>query len=139
MSEILLDTIDFYARINPAVQDAGGAAAFARSHNLGEQCVRDAVNMKSIHEAVPRAIGLLMVLRYPVRGQQKTLVSSKAVQEKLSSFIRECKTQRAAALHFGVHETTISKIQNAERGFGPVLAKLGFYAPVVRFIEMKNP
>lgn len=138
MAEILLDTIDFYARINAAVLAAGGAAAFARAKGLPEQSVRDAWSTKSISKEVARAVGLHKVLRYPVISTPSNLVAERVIQEKLSSFIRQHATQRAAASALGLHETTLSKITNSERGLSPVLAQLGFGLPVVRFIPAKQ-
>ncbi|MCG4258245.1 hypothetical protein [Acetobacter senegalensis] len=137
MDDLLLKGLDFAARINAATRKAGGAAAFARQHGLKPQAVRDAVALKVIGDDVAKALGLVKVLRYPVLAQSNRLATGWEIQEKLASFIRSCGSQRAAAEKFGIHETHLSKIQNAHLGFNPVLATLGFGPPVVRFMLAK--
>lgn len=129
-----MDSIDMGRILGEAVKSAGGVTAFSKLHGFKPQAVRDTQDLKGINERVVSSVGLIMVLRYPLASDPKTLATGKQVQEKLNSFIRQHKTQRAAARVFGVHETTLSNIQNALRGFGPVLAQLGFHNPVQRYV-----
>ncbi|AQT04832.1 hypothetical protein [Acetobacter persici] len=131
----LLGEVSFCARMNAAIRAAGSAAAFARMHNLNPQAVRNTWDLKSINPEVVAALGLVQVTRYPVLSQPGILAAPKDVQEKLNSFIREHKTQRRAAGIFGIHETHLSNIQNGLRGFGPVLAILGYGPPERCFLE----
>ncbi|MFS8368823.1 hypothetical protein [Acetobacter indonesiensis] len=139
MSEVLLNGVDFVARINVATRQAGGAAAFARKHNLKPQSVRDAVALKVIGDDVAKALGLTKVLRYPVVAQAGRLATGWEIQENLNSFIRSVGSQRAAAPEFGISEQHLSNILNGIRGFAPVLGRLGYGAPVLRFTIAKVP
>ncbi|WP_395495141.1 hypothetical protein [Acetobacter sp. KSO5] len=137
MAETLMDGIDMGRILSKAVKSAGGVTAFSKLHGFKPQAVWDTHSLKGINEKVVSSVGLIMVLRYPLTSDPKTLATGKQVQDKLNSFIRECKTQRAAAHIFGIHETTLSNIQNALRGFSPVLAQLGFREPVQRYVWKK--
>lgn len=137
MDDLLLKGLDFAARINAATRKAGGAAAFARQHGLKPQAVRDAVALKVIGDDVAKALGLVKVLRYPVLAQSGRLATGWEIQENLNSFIRTCGSQRAAAPEFGISEQHLSNILNGVRGFAPVLARLGYGPPVLRFAQAK--
>ncbi|MFT9252492.1 MAG: hypothetical protein ABF567_05385 [Acetobacter okinawensis] len=136
MGKLLLKPIDLCGRLNAAIRLAGGVPQFARLHNLKVQAVRDTQSLKSISEDVTKAVGLVPVLRYPVRAQAGRLATLGEVQEKLNSFVAQRKTQRAAAMALGVSEGCLSNIQNARRGFTPVLVALGFDLPVTRFVVL---
>lgn len=136
MAELLLQPIDMCARLNVAIRSAGSAAEFARQHGLKAQEVRDTHSLKCISKDVVRAVGLVPVLRYPVKEQARRLASLYEVQEKLNKFIAKHKTQRAAAAALGITEGHLSNIQNDRRGFTPVLSALGFDIPVTRFVVL---
>lgn len=136
MANLILKPLDMCARLNVAIRLAGSAAAFARKHDLKPQEVRDTQGLKCISKDVVRAVGLVPVLRYPVKAQARRLASLCEVQEKLNSFIAGYDTQRAAAAALGITEGHLSNIQNARRGFTPVLSALGFDLPVTRFVVL---
>jgi hypothetical protein len=133
---MLLKPIDLCGRLNVAIRMAGGVAQFARLHGLKAQVVRDTQSLKSISADVTKTVGLVPVLRYPVRAQAGRLATVGEVQEKLNNFVRQHKTQRAAAIVLGISEGSLSNIQNARRGFTPVLSALGFGLPVTRFVVL---
>ncbi|KXV62554.1 hypothetical protein AD949_10625 [Acetobacter orleanensis] len=128
-----MDCTRFCGIMNRAIRVSGGAAAFARQHNIPVQAVRDTQNLRGFSHDVVAALGLVQVLRYPLSADPKNLVTAQHVQEKLNNFIREHKSQRIAAQIFGIHEPHLSNIQNGLRGFAPVLSILGFGPPVRRF------
>jgi hypothetical protein len=133
---MLLKPIDLCGRLNVAIRMAGGVAQFARLHGLKAQVVRDTQSLKSISADVTKTVGLVPVLRYPVRAQAGRLATVGEVQEKLNNFVRQHETQRAAAIVLGISEGSLSNIQNARRGFTPVLSALGFGLPVTRFVVL---
>ncbi|WP_143217537.1 hypothetical protein [Acetobacter malorum] len=133
MSEKLIDCTKFCGIMNRAIRISGGAAGFARQHNISVQAVRDTQNLRGFSPEVVAALGLAMVLRYPLASDATKLATPQDVQEKLNNFIREQETQRKAAQVFGIHESHLSNIQNGLRGFNPVLSILGFGLPVRRF------
>lgn len=137
MSEKLIDCTKFCGIMNRAIRIAGGAAAFARLHDIPVQAVRDTQNLRAYSPDVVSALGLVMVMRYPLTSDPSQLATPQSVQEKLNNFIREQKTQRIAAQVFGIHESHLSNIQNGLRGFSPVLSILGFGLPVRRFYTKK--
>lgn len=134
MAEALLDGYDFCGRLRNAIAAEKSLAAFARKHGLKEQSVRDAEAMQTISDGVCKALGLVKVLRYPVRDGSGRFASLREIQEKLNTFIRRCGTQEAAARRFGISKGHLSNIQNARRGVMPVLNVLGYGFPVQRFI-----
>lgn len=136
MGKLLLKPIDLCGRLNVAIRMAGGVPQFARLHGLKAQVVRDTQNLKSISADVTKTVGLVPVLRYPVRAQAGRLATVGEVQEKLNNFVAQHETQRAAAIVLGISEGSLSNIQNARRGFTPVLSALGFGLPVTRFVAM---
>ncbi|WP_123809157.1 MULTISPECIES: hypothetical protein [Acetobacter] len=136
MAEVLLDGYDFCGRLRNAIAAEKSLAAFARKHGLKEQSVRDAEAMRSVSKDACKALGLVKVLRYPPLDGKGSLVSLKIIQEKLNNFVSQCGTQRAAAQRLGIHESHLSNIQNAFRGVTPVLYKLGYGLPVVRYIAL---
>ena len=136
MANPLLKQIDLCGRLNAAIRLAGGVPAFARLHGLKQQEVRDTQSLKSISPDVTKAVGLVPVLRYPVKSQAGRLAHPREIQENLNSFIRQHPTQRAAAAALGISEQHLSNIQNDRRGFTPVLTALGFELPVMRFVVL---
>ncbi len=136
MREDYISGKEFYGKLNSSIRDAGSAAAFARENGLNVRHVYDAQNGEVPHESVVRAVGFVQVERFPVVSARNELVSRKAVYKKLNSFVRECGTQRAAAVHFGLTEGALGNICNARRGLMPVLAKLGFGLPVTMFLAL---
>ncbi|MBO1361517.1 hypothetical protein J2D73_17160 [Acetobacter sacchari] len=139
MTEELIHPKDFYRKLNTAIRAAGGVTAFARAHGVSPRKVYDAQDGARYHEEVARALGLAVTVRYPVIADPKTLVAGKVVYEKLNSFIRASKSQRAAAEELGVSVSHLSNIVNARRGLAPVLAHLGFMAPLTRFAPLARP
>ncbi|WP_143217733.1 hypothetical protein, partial [Acetobacter persici] len=97
MSEKMMDCTRFCGIMNRAIRVAGGAAAFARQHNIPVQAVRDTQNLRGFSPDVVAALGLVQVLRYPLASDPQKLATPQDVQEKLNNFIRTCKSQRAAA------------------------------------------
>lgn len=138
MSEKMMDCTRFCGIMNRAIRVAGGAAAFARQHNIPVQAVRDTQNLRGFSPDVVAALGLVQVLRYPLTSDPHKLATPQDVQEKLNNFIRTCKSQRGVAQVCGIHESHLSNIQNGLRGFAPVLSMLGFGAPVRRFYAKKG-
>ncbi|NLI27922.1 MAG: hypothetical protein GX413_11175 [Acetobacter sp.] len=130
--------IQFYKKLNSSIRDAGSAAAFAHQNSLNVRHVYEAHNGQAVHESVVRALGFVRVERFPVMTFAGGFVSRRAVYEKLNSFIRECGTQRAAAVHFGLTEGALGNICNARRGLMPVLTKLGFGLPVTMFLPLPH-
>ncbi|NHN83648.1 hypothetical protein GOB93_03210 [Acetobacter musti] len=135
--DLILPTV-FFRRLNTAIREAGGATGFARKHGLDVRRVYDTQDATVVDEGVAAALGLREVLRYPVTADPTVLAPLTAVYEKLNTFIRECGSQRAAAPHFGIGDKHLSNIVNARRGVTPVLARLGFRAPVSRFVSLTD-
>ncbi|GBQ99901.1 hypothetical protein AA23498_3589 [Acetobacter nitrogenifigens DSM 23921 = NBRC 105050] len=137
MSDDLIHPKDFYGKLNTAIREAGGVSAFARLHNLDTRRVYETQDAVRYHEDVARAVGLVPVARYPVAADPKSLVGGKVVYEKLNTFVRECGSQKNAADKFGISKAHLGNIINARRGLRPVLASLGFMAPLTRFVPVK--
>ncbi|MFT9398485.1 hypothetical protein [Acetobacter sp.] len=136
MSKNLLDCYGFCGIMNAAVRQHGSAAKLARALGVDEQALRDTRSLKSLDDAVVKALGFMRVLRYPSLTDAKTIASKKQIQEKLTNFVRECGSQRAAAARMGIDEKLLSKIQNADRGFGAVLSFLGYGKPLNYFYPL---
>lgn len=134
----LLDRADFCGLLNAAVRSHGSAVKLARFWGIPEQAVRDTQNLKTLDKSVVNALGLIKVLRYPSLKGERHYASPRQIQEKLTNFVNQHRTQRRAAELIGISEKQLSKIQNTDRGFTSVLGYFGYAKPVVFFIRKEQ-